>query len=293
MEEINFEELIEMHKPSIEEQERILGLSKREQLIEKCERLNRNLTPIYDSKLYHCDKCNDSGVYYQLDKFEFILENGDLYENEEITVYTCECMKVRESMKILKDSGLTQIMQEHTFDSYRTDEEWQKEVKNKAQDFVSNEIGTFYIGGQSGSGKTKICSCILNEFIKQNKVVRYIVWNDFINDLMSDFETAKEKVAEMQKVEVLYIDDLYKFPPKDFEKKVLFMIVNYRTRANMKTLFSSEVKVMNDKDEQNKAIDLYGIDVAVAGRIWESAGNGKFVIAIPNEQKYNMRFRDI
>ena len=118
------------------------------------------------------------------------------------------------------------------------------------------------------------------------------MWNDFINDLMSDFETAKEKVAEMQKVEVLYIDDLYKFPPKDFEKKALFMIVNYRTRANMKTLFSSEVKVINNKEEQNKAIDLYGIDVAVAGRIWDSAGNGQFVIAIENNPKYNIRFSE-
>ena len=133
---------------------------------------------------------------------------------------------------------------------------------------------------------------MLNEFIKQKKAVKYIVWNDFINDLMSDFETAREKVEKLQKVDVLYIDDLYKFPPKEFEKKVLFMIVNYRTNANMKTLFSSEIKVING-DEQNKLIDLYGNDLAVAGRIWESADKGKFVISIPNEQKYNMRFKNI
>ena len=155
MEGINFDEAIKIHEPSIEEQERVLGLSKREQLIEKCKRMNNNLTPIFESKLYHCDKCNDSGTYYQLDKHQFTLQTGEIYESEDITAHICECMKVRESMQILKDSGLTQIMKEHTFETYRTDEEWQKEVKNKAQDFVSNGIGTFYIGGQSGSGKRK------------------------------------------------------------------------------------------------------------------------------------------
>ena len=47
---------IENHEPRKEEQERILGLSKREQLIEKCERLNKNLKPIFDGEKYHCEK---------------------------------------------------------------------------------------------------------------------------------------------------------------------------------------------------------------------------------------------
>ena len=282
---------IEQHKPNQAEQERVLGLSKREQMIEKCERLNKNLTPIFDKSLYNCEKCNNSGAYYIIEKHEYILQNGDLYEDESLVAKVCECMKVRESLRMLQESGLTPIMKTHTFESYRTDESWQKEVKEKAQAYLTSEVGTFYIGGFTGSGKTKICSCILNEYIKQNKAVRYIVWNDFVNDLMSDFETAKQKVAELQKVDVLYIDDLYKFPPKDFEKKVLFMIMNYRARANMKTLISSEIKVMNEQEEKNKFVDLYSLDLAVAGRIWENAGNGEFVIAIANEPKYNMRFK--
>ena len=283
---------IENHEPSKEEQERILGLSKREQLIEKCERLNKNLKPIFDGEKYHCEKCNDSGSYYELEKFEFMLSNGDLYNNECIVAKICECVKVRESLKSLENSGMTEKMKRETFESYRTDENWQKVIKEKAIKFLDSEESCFYIGGYTGSGKTKICSCILNKYIERKRAIKYLVWRDFTTDLMENIENSNKLIREAQTIDVLYIDDLYKFPPKDFEKRVLYSIINYRVNKGLKTLISSETKLKNsDAKEQYKYEDMINIDLAVAGRIWENAGNGEFVIAIANDPKYNMRFK--
>lgn len=293
MEFAELEREIKKHEPSREEQERILGLSKREQLIEKCERMNKNLKPIYDSEIYHCEKCNDSGAYFELEKKEFVTENGEFYEYENIVANVCECVKVRESLKSLENSGMTEKMKRETFESYRTDESWQKTIKEKAIKFLDSEESCFYIGGYTGSGKTKICSCMLNKYVEKKQTIKYLVWRDFTTDLMENIENSNKLIREAQEIDVLYIDDLYKFPPKDFEKRVLYSIINYRVNKGLKTIISSETKLKNsDTKEQYKYEDMITIDLAVAGRIWENAGNGEFVISIANEPKYNMRFRE-
>lgn len=268
------------------------SMTEDEKLQAECDRMNRNAQPIFDTTLYDCPKCRNSGIYYMVKEYNYELPNGEKMQGKTVAGEMCECFKIRESLKLLSESGLTKTMQKETFESYKTSMEWQKEVKIKAQDFVNNNCGCFYIGGFTGSGKTKICTCILNEFLKQKKSVRYIVWNDFISEILGHLELTDKKVEEMQKVDVLYIDDLYKFEPKDFEKKILFRIVNFRARNGMKTLFSSELKLING-DEQHKLPDLLNIDMAVAGRIFESADKGKFVIAIENNPKNNMRFKEI
>lgn len=268
------------------------AMTEDEKLQTECDRMNRNSKPIFDTNLYDCPKCHNSGIHYIIKEYCYDLGNGEKLQGKTIVGEMCECFKIRESLKLLAESGLTKTMQNETFESYKTLTEWQKEVKIKAQQFISSECGCFYIGGFTGSGKTKICTCILNEFLKQKKSVRYIVWNDFISEILGNLEMTDKKVEEMQKVDVLYIDDLYKFEPKDFEKKVLFRIVNFRARNGMKTLFSSELKLVNC-EEQHKLPDLLSIDMAVAGRIYESAGKGEFVIAIENNPKNNMRFKEI
>lgn len=286
------DKLMAEYEPSKEEQERILGLSRREQLIEKCQRLNKKLTPRFDSEKYHCEKCNDSGTYFELEKVEFVLNNGDLYERENVVAKICECVKLRESLNSLENSGMTERMKRETFDSYRTDESWQKTIKEKAIKFLDSEESCFYIGGYTGSGKTKICSCMLNKYVERKRAIKYLVWRDFTTDLMENIENSNKLIKEAQDIDVLYIDDLYKFPPKDFEKRVLYSIINYRVNKGLKTIISSETKLKNsDAKEQYKYEDMINIDLAVAGRIWENAGNGEFVISIANEPKYNMRFR--
>lgn len=289
-------ELIDSHLPSEQEQNQILEMSPRQELEFACKRQNANLVPIYDKSIYDCPKCNNSGFYFQVTTREIVNSKGQKELQDYLEATPCECSKIRETMKLLAKSGLTETMKKESFDNYKTISKWQEQVKDKALKYLQSETPCFYIGGFTGSGKTKICTCILNEFIKQKMSVRYIVWNDFMSEIMNDFDNIDTRIEEMQKVDVLYIDDLYKFEPKDFEKKVLFRIINYRTRIGLKTLISSELKLANTTATENEIYvnsDLVSIDLAVAGRIYESANKGEFIISIPNEPKYNMRFKEI
>lgn len=74
----------------------------------------------------------------------------------------------------------------------------------------------------------------------------------------------------------------------------LYRIINYRTNANLKTIISSECKLLNQcKDENYTKPDLMGIDLAVAGRIYENSNNGEFVVQIPNKMEFNCRFKKL
>ena len=143
------DELIEEHAEKKETDDRQI-------LINKCEKLNRQNKSVFNKELYHCDKCNDSGIYYDIKKRTYLDNNQNLITTEGIEANICECMKIRESLEALNDSGMTQLMKEQTFDSYRTDENWQKTIKEKALKFLDSKESCFYIGGYTGSGKTKI-----------------------------------------------------------------------------------------------------------------------------------------
>lgn len=292
------DDIIEKHAPPPEVQEKLLAMTLRERLEFQCKGLNNQQGNEFDNEPYHydCPICKNKGYIYSVETKELELANGEKQSSDYLMATQCDCWKVRESLKILAESGLTETMQKETFDTYKTPNEWQTKIKQKALDFLNSETPFFYIGGFTGSGKTKICTCILSEYIKQLKAVRYIVWNDYISDLMTNIETMDENITKLQKCDILYIDDLYKFAPKDFEKKVLFRIVNYRARNGLKTLFSSELKLINKTKFDGELYDygdIISIDLAVGGRIYESAGKGEFVITIPNLAKFNMRFKEL
>lgn len=290
------EEYIKDHQPDEETQQKILSMSKRESLEMQCERLNRTSQPIFDSKLYNCKKCNNIGFIAEVKDYKTKDRNGNDIIDCAIFNRQCDCWKIRQSLQMLEKSGLTETMKNETFDSYKTPFNWQETVKATAMNFVNSNASCFYIGGFTGSGKTKICSAILNEYIKQDKTVSYLVWNDFISSIMCNINSLDEKVQYAQEVDVLYIDDLYKFEPKPLEKKILYQIINHRTRNNKKTIISSELKLRNGVDLENEIYvynDLITLDLAVAGRIYESAEGGKYIISIPNRQNFNIRFQNI
>lgn len=299
MEKINagiLEKLVDEHAPSKEEQERFNNMTKRERLEMQCERQNKKGTPIFDINLYDCKKCNNIGFIAEVKEYETIDINGNKITDIAIFNRQCDCWKIRQSLQMLKDSGLTETMKNETFESYKTVFDWQKKIKETAVEFVNSNASCFYIGGFTGSGKTKICSVILNEYIKQEKTVSYLVWNDYISEIMCDINSLNEKVKFAQDIDVLYIDDLYKFEPKPLEKKILYQIINYRTRNNKKTLISSELKLRNGVSIEKEIYvynDIITLDLAVAGRIYECSDKGKYIIAIPNQLNFNVRFQNL
>lgn len=226
---------------------------------------------------FNCKACKNRGGFMRL------TENGNPVFRK------CTCANTREMIKNLKDSGLADYIKKYTFDKYKATELWQKEIKKTATDFVKDaENKWFFIGGQSGVGKTHICTAITAEFLKQGKKAHYMLWRDEITELktsITDVVFYKKTMHKLKTVEVLYIDDFLKNgkekdgslqKPSPAEINIIFEILNSRYNSlNLFTIISSERLLSEIKN----------IDWAVGRRIEERCGK-KYVCEIkPDKSK--------
>lgn len=218
---------------------------------------------------YNCNICRNKGFICKLRERKN-LRGDDIYEEY---LVPCKCDKIRKSIMRMKRSGLEKLIKRCRFENYETTEEWQKIIKEKAIRFTKNPAPVFYIGGQSGSGKTHLCTAISRELLLQGKELRYVLWRDEsvkIKSMMNKDNAGYEMaVDEMKKVDVLYIDDFLKVPIGNTENRptvadlsLALEIINNRYNAQLITIISSEWTVR----------EIIGFDEALGGRIYEMAG---------------------
>lgn len=177
-------------------------------------------------------------------------------------------------------SGLKNIIRDYTFDKFQTPEPWQETLKAAAMDYAKNPSGWFALCGQSGCGKTHLCTAICRELLLEGREVVYMLWRDEIGKIkqaarMSEFdgETVElRRILDKYKTaKVLYIDDLFKTGktaenatqrPTAADINYAFEILNYRyNNPELLTILSTELT----EDE------LLDIDEAIGGRIYERA----------------------
>lgn len=287
-------DLIDSHKPSDEELERWAKMTEREKLEEECRRMNKG-TPILDAKEYDCKKCNNTGIIYKVKDYEYEV-NGQKISGTSIVGKMCDCWDFRKYLKLLRESGIEDYVKEKDFDFYQTNTDWQKSIKAKALKFLeSQEAHTFYIGGMTGAGKTFICTAMVKKLLAQKKPARYIKWLDFVGELKGNLNESESKLKEVQNVEVLYIDDLYKYLPSEYEQRVFYQIIDSRHQKKLVTIISSELKFTNSPNTKEEFVkpSLMSIDGATAGRIYEGANGGEFVINLPNRTEFNYRMNNL
>ncbi len=194
----------------------------------------------------------------------------------------CKCTKIRDTLNRIRQSGLEKQLKSCTFKNFKTESEWQKALKEVAVEFVKSDAVGFFVGGQSGCGKTHICTAIIGNFIKQGLSARYFVWREdstILKAMVNDREYT-ERINEFKTADVLYIDDLFKQKDvKDADIKLAFELIDYRSRQMLKTIISTEL-------DENALIDC---DEALAGRILQMSRG--FRIIIPQDRKKNYRLR--
>lgn len=200
----------------------------------------------------------------------------------DVVLAECRCFKTRDTLRRIKESGLEDLLRTCTFRSYECSEAWQQQLKDAAIRFAETGKGWLFMGGQSGCGKTHLCTAVVGSFIKQGKSARYLVWREDsprLKALVNDREYAAV-IDDFKKSDVLYIDDLFKQSDvKDADVKLAFELIDYRARNHLTTIISSERTL----DE------LIGVDEALAGRIIQmSAG---FQSVIPKDRSKNYRLR--
>lgn len=231
---------------------------------------------------YTCHHCKNKGYIIQLGE----REDGSFHQ----VCCDCKCVPIRNSIMRMKRSGLKDIIKDYTFEKFDDAEPWQKTIKAAAMEYAKDPNGWFFLGGQSGAGKTHLCTAICREFLLSGKSVRYMLWRDDIvriKGAVTDYEEYGNLIDEFKKVDVLYIDDLFKTGkaadqsqqrPTGADISVAFEIINYRyNNPSLLTIISSELT----EDE------LIDIDEAVGGRIYERSK--AFTIGRSREKNYRIK----
>ena len=264
------------HKLSDKERENIIKMSS-EEFLDYCKKDVLELTyeeyNVYSVKAfnetiekpidgYHCSICNNKlyvqDLIWDNEKNMFVVDHRQ-----------CECRKVRISLQLIKKSGLERTIRDYTFDKFTTKEKWQKEIKEKALDFVKNGIKQekwFMLSGNSGSGKSHCCTAIVRELLYMAIPCRYMVWDSEITELNAIVNDPifSTRMNELRKIDVLYIDDLFKpvslnIQPTQGELRRAKDLIDYRYRNKLTTIISTEISIE----------DICAIDEAIGGRIYE------------------------
>lgn len=248
---------------------------------QQCEWANSNIGKLNETDGYNCPICKNKGVIYLLQKNPYSGHN-------EMVMRNCECMNIRNTLLRAKKSGLNNILSDYTFQKYETTENWQREIKTKAQEFCKDASAKwFYIGGSTGIGKTHICTAIAGHYIKQGKECRYMLWRDDavkLKQLVNDYAEYQRMINEFKQAEVLYIDDLFKSQggaePTKADINLAFELLNNRLMDKSKiTIISSEFMIL-------EALEF---DEATIGRVYQQTGKYKIDIARDRSKNYRLK----
>lgn len=250
----------------------------------KAELLNSTIGALDKQDGYSCALCKNKGII----AYPEISELG--YST--VVFRECVCMKPRRSLRRLERSGLKSLIKDYTFERFNVYKPWQGLMLNAARCYAKKPEGWFFVGGQSGSGKTHICTAICRELLLSGRAVIYMLWRDTVAQLkaaVTDEKRYAELINEYKTVDVLYIDDLFKVgrskeaaaQPTSADINVAFEILNYRyNNPALLTVISSEYSIA----------DIISIDEAVGGRIYERTKNGN-ACSIKRDRGKNYRLR--
>ena len=232
---------------------------------------------------YDCQVCHNKGVIMLV-----VAPSG----RWSTATKDCKCMKTRKTIRQMQRSGLKNVIRDLTFSKFEATEPWQKTLKQAAIDYAANPAGWFYIGGQSGIGKSHLCTAICREFLLAGREVKYMLWRDEVTRLkalVTDGDEYHKLMDTYKRIEVLYIDDLFKTGrdkdnnpqrPTAADINAAFEIINARSLdAKLLTIISSECTTN----------DLLDIDEATGGRICEKAQ----VFSIAPDRTKNYRLRKV
>lgn len=230
-------------------------------------------------KGYNCPICKNKGEI-------MMIKDGIAYYPD------CSCMKIRRSLANMEKSGLGNLLNIYTFDKYKCTYDWQKHAYDKAKEFITSDKNFFVMSGQSGAGKSHLCTAVAGELLKQGIELKYMLWLDEsikIKQVVNDSKQYGSMIEELKNIPALYIDDFLKTEkggaPTSADIRLANEIINYRynkCRADKSqryiTIISTEwlIKQIN------------GFDEALAGRICEMARPDYLLQIVGDGKNYRM-----
>lgn len=193
----------------------------------------------------------------------------------------------RNILNDMRDSGLANIQEDkdYSFDSYIATEEWQKHFKSLAQNYVQNfnKKDWFYVSGETGAGKSHLCTSIVFGLASKGIGARYISYPQFLSRMRNNIESAGDMLESVKRAEVLYIDDFLKSVGNsgnvtDFEGRQIIDLMWHRYNNSLPTIISTELKLSQVEE----------IDKALRGRVTEMA-KGYVLQAHGEDKDYRLK----
>jgi len=227
-------------------------------------------------KGYDCQKCLNRG------NIAIPKEDGG------VIFADCECMKIRRCVQKMEASGLREVIKNYTFEVYQDTEDWQTTVKQGAMAYADMLEGWLLFCGQSGSGKTHLCTAVCRQRLLNGDEVRYMPWRQDIRELKAmDASAQMEALRKLQTYPILFIDDLFKVGraadgscnPTAADINIALDIINYRYTKRLPTIISTE----------RTPEELVEIDEAAGGRIVEMAQEHTYLIEKKKGRNYRLR----
>lgn len=226
-----------------------------------------------DLQHYDCPLCKNRGdIAYKTDGGLFALRQ-------------CSCIVQRRAYARAIKSGMADLL-DKTFKGFEVKNETQRKLHKTGTDYwqaiKAGERKWMCLLGQSGCGKTHICSAIVNNLIKAGYDCRYMMWTHEIGELKrsaTEREQYNAMYNELLNAPVLYIDDLFKGAVTVADKRITFDIINYRANSRLITLVSSELYLR----------EIAQVDSAIAGRLNEMSK--PFIAEIYRDENKNYRLR--
>lgn len=241
----------------------------------QAERLNEGTGGLMELDGYNCEKCRNKGLI-----FYYKVGNASPVSRE------CECRAIRRSLRLTRQSGLSEHLKSKTLDNFSTNEQWQMLIKNGVDAYLKQGKGEWlYVGGQSGCGKTHLCTAACMELLKRGKSLIFMSWQNALRELKSLVNEVEycQKMSKYIECEVLYIDDLFKTMsgemPSGADIKIAYEIINSRLDKSKVTIISSEWLLR----------ELIEIDEALGSRIKQMCK--RFVLSIGKAEEKNFRMR--
>lgn len=228
-----------------------------------------------DEKGFFCEKCDNWGYTWRV-------LNGERFYKQ------CACMAKRRSMRRIEKSGLSEQLKRCTFAQFLSKNPWQEQIKQTVLRFLSpeNEEKWLFLSGQSGCGKTHLCTAAAGELIACGKDVYYMRWTEestALKALTLDEGAYRRRILPMKNCDVLYIDDFWKSqkntPPSPADIRLAFDLLDFRYLSPEKRTIISTERTFSE---------ILAADEAIGGRIYEKTEGFRIEIASDREKNYRL-----
>lgn len=221
---------------------------------------------------YDCPDCLNRGYFHRVD------DQGRSYLEE------CRCMVTRRNRERIEKSGLSDLLERYTLDTWEERELWQKKARQLVERYAENPTGWLLASGRPGTGKTHLCTSLCGMLMDHGVDARYMLWRDVsvrAKALANDEAEYQRLVDPLKRVRCLYIDDLFKTgkgqQPTTGDVNLAFEILNSRYNdASKITIISTE----RDVEE------LLAIDEGVGSRIYERSR--EYYLALEGKKNWRL-----